>query len=327
MKFPKLKSVCRITAILAALAVAFPALAEEKKPSGATVAVVNGVGIPRHDYDRELDMQVERFSRQGRQISDVQLARLKDDVLQSLIEREVLYQESQKAGINISDQAVNDQLAAIKQRFPDENEFKNILQKMNLTEDDVKSQIKHGLAIKELIDQQVVRNIVITEAETKSYYDANPEMFRQPEQVKASHILIKVDANATEAQKADAMLKIKDVQQKQKAGEDFAELAKKYSEGPSNVRGGDLGYFRRGQMVKPFEDAAFAMKPNEVSEVVETRFGYHLIKVYDKKPEMVLTYAEVKDTLSERLKEQKVEEQAGQYIEKLKTAAKIEKNL
>jgi peptidyl-prolyl cis-trans isomerase C len=112
-----------------------------------------------------------------------------------------------------------------------------------------------------------------------------------------------------------------------KDGGDFAALAKEYSEGPSNTRGGDLGFFRRGQMVKPFEDAAFAMEPNQVSDIIETRFGYHLIKVYEKKPESVLAYAEVKDKLTQHLKQQKIDKEAVQYINQLKKDAKIEKFL
>jgi peptidyl-prolyl cis-trans isomerase C len=112
-----------------------------------------------------------------------------------------------------------------------------------------------------------------------------------------------------------------------KNGEDFATLAKTYSEGPSGPRGGDLGYFRRGQMVKPFEDAAFSLKPNETSEIVETRFGYHLIQVDDKKPAKKMTSAEVKDRLNDHLKKQKAESEADAYIETLRKSAKIEKFL
>jgi peptidyl-prolyl cis-trans isomerase C len=198
---------------------------------------------------------------------------------------------------------------------------------MNLTENEVKIQITRGLAIRELIEQQISSKIVITEVETRAYYDGNPQMFKQPEQVKASHILIKVDADTVEAQKAEARKKIETVQQKVKDGGDFAELAKEYSEGPSKDRGGDLGYFKRGQMVKPFEDAAFAMKTNEVSGIIETRFGYHIIKVYDKKPEQNLAYADVKDKLSQRMKQEKVEKEANQYINQLKKDSKIEKSL
>jgi peptidyl-prolyl cis-trans isomerase C len=110
-------------------------------------------------------------------------------------------------------------------------------------------------------------------------------------------------------------------------GEDFATLAKTYSEGPSGPRGGDLGYFRRGQMVKPFEEVAFSLKPDQTSEIVETRFGYHLIKVDDKKPAKKMTYAEVKDRLNDHLKKQKATSEADAYIETLRKGAKIEKFL
>ncbi len=198
---------------------------------------------------------------------------------------------------------------------------------MGLTEDEVKMQISRGLAIRALIEQQIASKIVITDTETKAYYDGNSQMFKQPAQVKASHILIKVDAGADDAQKAEARKKIEMVQQKIKAGGDFAELAKEYSEGPSNSRGGDLGLFRRGQMVKPFEDAAFAMQANEVSDIIETRFGYHIIKVYEVKPEQTLAYADIKDKLNQRIKQEKVEKDANLYISQLKKDAKIEKYL
>ena len=134
-----------------------------------------------------------------------------------------------------------------------------------------------------------------------------------------------MQADAPADQKAEARKKIEAVQQKVKKGEDFATLAKTYSEGPSGPKGGDLGYFRRGQMVKPFEDAAFSLKPDETSEIVETQFGYHLIKVSDKKPAKKMTYAEVKDRLNEHLKKQKTDSEVNVYIETLRKDAKIEK--
>jgi peptidyl-prolyl cis-trans isomerase C len=276
-------------------------------------------------YNKELNIQLDRVSRQGQQVSEDQMAKLKNNILDSLIEREILYQQSQKAGIQVTDQKVEDQLASIKKRFPSEDEYKNALGKMSLTEDEVKLQIKRGLSIRELIDQKISSKVVITDEESKAYYDKNPQMFKQPAQIKASHILIKVDAKADEAKKAEARKKIEEVQQKLKDGGDFAALAKEYSEGPSNVKGGDLGYFRRGQMVKPFEDAAMALKPNEVSEVVETRFGYHLIKVYDNKPEQTLAYADVKDKITQRMKQEKIEKEAVQYVDQLKKDANLEK--
>ena len=327
MKFVNTKMLCQFAAVFTLILIFMPAMAQEKQPSGENAAMVNGVAISMEQYTKELNVQLARGSQQGKQMSDDQLAALKNNILDSLIEREVLYQQSQKSGIQVSDQKVDDQLAGIKKRFPNETEYKNALSKMNLSEDEVKAQIKRGLSIRELIDQQITSKVVITDEESKAYYDKNPQMFKQPEQIKASHILIKADAKADEAQKAEARKKIEEVQKKLKDGGDFAALAKEYSEGPSSAKGGDLGYFRRGQMVKPFEEAALALKPNEVSDIVETRFGYHLIIVYDVKPAQTLAYADVKDKINQRMKQEKVEKEAVQYVDKLKKDAKLEKFL
>ncbi|MCP4629943.1 MAG: peptidylprolyl isomerase [bacterium] len=320
MNFLNSKRYIQFAAFFICIFIAFTAVAEEQK-----AAEINGVVITQAQFDKELNIHLDRVLKQGQQISEDQKAGLKKEILEGLIERELLYQESQKVGIKVDDQMIDEQLAAIKKRFPGEAEFKIALGKMNLTEDKVKMQIARGLAIRQLIEQQVTSKIVITDVETKAYYDGNPQMFKQPEQVKASHILIKVDPGATEVQKAEARKKIDAVQQKIKDVGDFAELAKEYSEGPSNTRGGDLGFFRRGQMVKPFDDTVFDMKTNEISDIVETRFGYHIIKVYDKKPEETLAYAEVKEKLNQRMKQEKVEKDANLYVNQLKKEANIEK--
>jgi peptidyl-prolyl cis-trans isomerase C len=327
MKSANCKKIYQITVILVLVMFFIPAMAADQKPAGDKVAVVNGVVITRAQFEKELTVHVQRVSRQGQQVSDEQMVALKKDILEGLIEREVLYQESQRAGIKISDQKVNDQLAGIKKRFPSEEEFEKALLSMNLTEAEVRSQIQRGLAIRELIDQKVANKVVITDEATNAFYTANPKLFKQPEQVKASHILIKVEPTADDATKAAARKKITDIQQKLKDGGDFAELAKEYSEGPSGPRGGDLGYFKRGQMVKPFDDAVFSMQTNEVSDLIETRFGYHLIKVYDKKPEQTLPYAEVKDKIAQRLKQEQIEKDATLYVDNLKKGAKVEKSL
>lgn len=301
------------------------AWAAEKKAPADKVAVVNGVTISKDTYDRELDFFVRRAAPGGQQIPDVQMAQMKSEVLESLIDRELLFQESKKKGIQVKSDAVSDQLQKIQQRYPNKEEFQKLLSNMGLTESDVQAQIERGMAIQKLIDKEVTEKIKVSDEETKAFYDKNPQLFQQPEQIKASHILIKVQADAPADQKAEARKKIEDVQQKVKKGEDFATLAKTYSEGPSGPKGGDLGYFRRGQMVKPFEEAAFSLKPDETSEIVETQFGYHLIKVNDKKPAKKMTYAEVKDRLNEHLKKQKTDSEANAYIETLRKDAKIEK--
>ena len=327
MNFSQIRPVIKALTVLTLILVSALAWAAEKKAPGDKVAVVNGVTISQNMYDRELNFFTRRAAPGGKQIPQAQMAQMKNEVLESLIDRELLFQESKKKGIQIKSEAVSDQLQKIKQRYPNQEEFKKLLNDMGLTESDVQKQIERGMAIQELIDTEVTDKIKVSDEETKSFYDKNPQLFQQPEQVKASHILIKVKPDAPDDQKAEARKKIEAVQQKVQKGEDFATLAKTYSEGPSGPRGGDLGYFRRGQMVKSFEDAAFNLKPNETSEIVETQFGYHLIKVNDKKPAKKMAYAEVKDRLNEHLKKQKTDSQANAYIETLRKDAKIEKFL
>jgi len=122
-------------------------------------------------------------------------------------------------------------------------------------------------------------------------------------------------------------MKIEKIQQKLRQGEDFAALAKEFSQCPSGSKGGDLGYFAQGQMAKPFEDAAFALMPGEISDVVETTFGYHLIKVNDKTPETVLAFDDIKDGLKRYLTQQKVQQEVVLYVQKLKEQATVERYL
>ena len=323
----RIRQAIYLTTGLALLLVSALTFATDKKAPGDKIAVVNGVIISQGEFDRELDFFVRRAAPEGQQLPELQLAKIQNDVLESLIDREVLFQESQKKGIEVKADEISDQLKKIKQRYPDEAQFAEMLKGIGLTESDVQTQIKRGMAIQQLIDKEVGDKVKISDEESKQYYDTHPEFFKQPEQVNASHILIKVDENASEAQKAEARKKIQEVQQKLQKGEDFATLAKTYSEGPSAPQGGNLGYFRRGQMVKPFEDAAFKLKPGETSDIVETRFGYHLIKVVDKQPEKTLAYAEIKDRLNELLKKQKLETEVDVYIDSLRKDAKIEKFL
>ena len=132
-------------------------------------------------------------------------------------------------------------------------------------------------------------------------------------------------ADDDDEKKAAARKKIEEVQEKIKAGEDFAQLAKTYSQGPSSTQEGDLGYFDRPKMVKPFSDAAFRLQPGEISPIVETRFGYHIIKVVDRKPETKLAYEDIKPRLVESLKKKKMQEAIAQYINKIKSGASIKR--
>ncbi len=303
--------------------VAMPIFAAEKKIPDGAVATVNGVTITQDDFDKEMARVRSQFARSGRSLKESQLPDIKNRVLETLVNRELLYQESQNKGVKVEDAEVNQQVDILKKRFPKEDEFKAALLEMKISEAELKSQIRKGMAIQQFVDKDLVQDVKVSETEVKDFYINNPNMFKQSEQVKASHILIKVDTQADKSAKDQANKKIKEIQKKLEDGGDFAALAKEYSEGPSNVDGGDLGYFERGRMVKPFEDAAFKLKPGEVSDMVETPFGYHLIKVVDKKPESVVSYENAKERIAQYLEQEKKGKVLERNLEDMRQKAVI----
>ncbi|MFZ0134519.1 MAG: peptidylprolyl isomerase [Desulfobacterales bacterium] len=299
--------------------------ATPEKAVPAKAATVNGTVIAGETLEREVKMFTDRMVRQGQQVPDVQVPVLRSEILNSLIDQELLYQESKKQKIKVDAKTLDDKYEEIKKRFKTEQEFKDAIAKMGVSEAEIRSQLDKGLAIDDLLKSKVVNDIQVSEAEAKKFYDENPDQFKQPEQVKASHILIQVAPDATDEQKAEAKKKIAAVQERLKKGEDFAAVAQESSEGPSKGKGGDLGFFQRGQMDKAFEDAAFTLEPGKVSDVVETRFGYHIIKVTEKKPETTLAFTDVKDDIEQHLKQQKTREKVEEYLEGLRKNAKIDK--
>jgi len=313
--------------VLVFLSISLLALALENQPSKDKIAVVNGSVITQEDFDREMSRVQRQFLNMGKHLNDSQMPKIKKEVLENLIGFELLYQESQKKAIKIDEATINEQVMTLKKRFPSEAEFKSALTKVNLSEVAIKNQIARGLAIEQLIGTYVTKKDTVSDQEIKAFYESHPGLFKQPEQVRASHILIKVDPQANEVKRAEAQKKIKEIQQKLQKGEDFATLAKALSEGPSKAEGGDLGYFSRGRMVKSFEEAAFALRPNEVSDIVETKFGYHLIKVIEKRPETTTAFEDAKDKLGQYLKQQKAQKEVSIYVHELKEKAKVERFL
>jgi len=301
--------------------------AEEKGIAEEKIAVVNGKIIPKSDFDRKMVIVNEQFSQTGKTPSSAELSEIKKNVLESLINIELLYQESKKDGIQVDDKILNERYENWKKQIPNQEALNEFLKKLNLSETGIKDEFKRELAVQQFIEKKFGQKALVSDQESKAFYDSNPNFFKIPERVRVSHILIKVDPKADAAQKAAARKKIEDIQKQLKNGKDFSELAKKDSECPSNTKGGDLGYLMRGQVVKPFEDVAFSLKPGEVSGIVETEFGFHIIKVTDKKPATTLAYEQVKDRLAVNLKKDKVDKEIPLYLEKLKKDAKIERYL
>ncbi|MGE5840431.1 MAG: peptidylprolyl isomerase [Deltaproteobacteria bacterium] len=177
----------------------------------------------------------------------------------------------------------------------------------------------------EYVRKEVLSRITVTEEDMKLYYQAHQEEFRTPESVKASHVLIRVNPGASDDEKKKAREKAEAALKRIKDGEDFAKVASEVSEDPgSKTKGGDLGFFSKGRMVKPFEDAAFALKPGQLSDVVESPFGFHVIKVEDKKEAAIEPYDAVKDKVREKVTADMRKAKVEEFIDKAMKDAKVE---
>ncbi|HET57257.1 MAG TPA: hypothetical protein ENN35_02305 [Deltaproteobacteria bacterium] len=301
--------------------------ASQKKMADKPAALVNGTMIPLDTLEKEVRKIKELSAMRGEQVAEPQMEGLKHEVLERLINFELLCQESVKRNIPVSSEAIDQELQGLKERFPDEDTYRDTMAKMGVTQAELKSQIKRSLAVKNLLEQEVLSNISVSDEESETFYEENPGYFEEPEQVKASHIFVAVPEDASKADKKETRAKIDAAGKRLKDGDDFETVAREVSQCPSSEQGGDLGFFARGSMDKTFEDTAFSMKPDETSPVIETSFGYHIIRVTDRKDERVVPFDEAKDTIDKHLKNQKNNKGVEEYVNGLKKSAKIDRFL
>lgn len=306
-----------------------PASTKQNKPAETaadSVAVtVNGVDIKESQIDDQLRPQLAKISAQLPPAFVEQYKnQLRQQILDGIIIEQLLDKKVKEEKITITDKEVDEHLEkAAAQQNLSLNDIKEMMAARGQNFDEAKQRMKKGLAYQKLMETQWTGKINITDDEAKKYYDENA---KQIEQVRASHILVKpitTDPNTDPNQaKAKAKAKAEDLLKKIKTGTDvnFAELARANSDCPSAQQGGDLNFFERGQMAPAFEEAAFALKTGQVSDVVETQFGYHIIKVTDRKND---TFEKAKEDVIKMLSQPKQAEFAEKYIDTLKAAAKI----
>ena len=290
------------------------------------VATVNNVEITNKGIKTALQRFKVQVSHQKQTINKDIINKVINQFLEAEIQRELLFQQGKDLKIEVSNEDVTKMIDMVKSRFNSEEEFLNEFSKRGLTLEMLKEQFSHNIIVSKLIQKEIHDKIEISNQQAIDFYKKNEKGFINPESVHAAHILIKVDSKMSDEDKKTAKNKINDILKKAKGKEDFAKLAEKYSEGPSASRGGDLNYVTRGEMVKEFEDAVFKLNEGEISGVVETQFGYHIIKAYKKKEAGGLVpFDEVKKNILNFLKRSEAEEKTKTYIENLEKKADIKK--
>ena len=287
----------------------------------AVLARVNGQDITKAEFERVLRGVEQR----GGAVPAARRDEIYRRLLEQLVGRELLRQEAAARKVTVADADVDKRMAEIQQQFPSDDVFKQMLATQQITLEKFRTDQRSDLAIAKLLTDALKDKVAPSSEQVAEFYKRNPERFKQGERVRASHILIAVPQGADGITKDKAREKAEGLLKQIKAGGDFAALAKENSADPgSAVQGGDLGYFQPGQMVGPFNDVAFKLPPGTVSDLVETQFGFHIIKVVDKQAGRTVPLDEVRAQLSQFLENQNRQRESGAFVDGLRAKSKIE---
>lgn len=290
----------------------------------AVVARVNGEAITKSDFEHAIK---NLETRAGGPVPADRKNEVYRGVLDQLIGYKLLTQEAAARKVTISDAEVDTGVSQIRGQFPTQEAFDKAIAEQGMTLAKVKEQTRADLLITKVLQAEIESKIAVGDKEISDFYGQNKEKFAEGAAVRAAHILIRVAENADAKAKADARAKIDGILKRVKAGNgaDFAKIATETSEDPgSKPNGGDLGFFTKGQMVPAFEAAAFALPVNGISDVVETPFGFHVIKVIEQRGAQTVALDTVKAQIKDYLIQQQRQEKAQAFVDQLKSKGKVE---
>jgi len=286
------------------------------------VARVNGEAINKADLENAVK---GLEGRAGGPVPADQRDRVYRGVLDDMIAYRLLVQEVKARKIIVPESDIDAQIAQIRSQFQTDAQFQQALTMQKMTLAAVRDDARSELGVGKLVETEIAGKIAVTPEAVTDFYQKNQDKFQQGARVRASHIIIAVPETADAAAKQQAKTKAEAVLKDLKGGKDFAAAAKESSQDPGSApSGGDLGFFEQGQMVPPFEQAAFALKPGAMSELVESPFGFHIIKVAEKQDARVVPLEEAKPKIDEFLSSQNRQTQTQAFVSTLKAKAKIE---
>ena len=288
----------------------------------AVLARVNGEAIERWEVENAVK-QVE--ARAGGAVPPDKRDEVLRGVLDQLVSYHLLAQESRARKLDVTDADVQARMSQLRQQFPTEDAFKSGLTAQGLTVDQLQKQTRMGLEITKVIETEVNSKIAVQDADVDAFYKQNLDRFKQGETVHASHILIGVQQNANAAQKQEARVAAQALLKQVRGGADFAALARERSQDAGSApNGGDLGFFPKGQFTPNFEAAAFSIKPGTVSGLVETPFGFHIIKVIARRPPRTVPFAEASGDIKQFLAQGQHNAKLEQLVTQTKAKSKVE---
>ncbi len=297
--------------------------AAEQNPRLKTVAKVNGMVVTQSELDETVATLLPQAS-YHRNVTPEKIKELEKKALENLIQEELFYRAGLKKGYKVAKDDLDRRFAEIVKKYPSKKAFREALKKYGLTEKDVRKKLDHIMLAELFLKEEVYKKAELKDTELLAYYQKNREKFQKPEAMRLSHILIRVPPEAPREEKEKLKKKAEALLVRLKKGEDFQRLAWDNSDDPSRVKGGDLGVVHRGRLEPDVEKPAFALKTGELSGVVTSLYGHHILKAGEKFPPQQLKFEEVKEKLKKELEQKAVEKRLADLLMSLKENAKIE---
>lgn len=300
--------------------------AAEASSLPATVAVVEGTEIKKEELEKAFNTVLQAQGVTASQIPAAQKSQVYRMILDDMILERLVAKRSENTPV--ADDEVTAMYERIKSNFGSEEELKAQIEKNGQTVEQVKSDIRISLKQQRWLEEQTKDKTEVSDADAEAFYKENPEQFQKPEQVRASHILVRVPEDAKPEVVTEKEKQAKAIAARVKKGEDFNKVAAEVSEDPSaKQNSGDLNFFTKEQMVPEFSNAAFGMKKDEISEPVRSQFGYHIIKVTDRKAPETISLDQAKPQLIAFLKQQKRQQEVGKVVRAIREKADVKINL
>jgi peptidyl-prolyl cis-trans isomerase C len=246
-------------------------------------------------------------------------------VLEDLIGNWLAVRELEKQGKAATPAEVDAQIAEIRSRFASEEELDRSLAERGFDRARLRQEISESITVRRWVEESVAPSVEVSEEQVRSFFEANRDQMMEPEKVRARHILVAAGEGASAEQRQAARGEIEALRSRIEGGADFAEIARASSDDKSSgARGGDLGWFYRGQMVPSFDQVAFSLAPGELSSVVESPFGFHLIQVQEHVGETPVEFEQVRDELTRRLRQYELEQAVRRKLDELGESARVE---
>jgi peptidyl-prolyl cis-trans isomerase SurA len=293
-------------------------------PLNGIVAFVNDEPITSFDVTKEKDL-LEKSLEGRAPLDDAARQQVQKAAIDSLINKKLIEQKIKELDVRVTDEEIRQAIDDVKKNNNlTQERLVEALAARGISYDDYKIQLKDQLERLRLISIEVRSKVQITEKETRDYYDSNPDKFQVEEAFRGRQIFLKLSPKAPESERKRVYALAEKVLSELKGGADFAQLAKKYSQDPSAKDGGDLGFLKKGDVLPEFESALLRLKQGEISGLISTTVGVHILKLEEYRPGKRQTYDQAKQEIEDFLYRKKSEERFNQWLEELRKNASIQ---